>query len=78
MMTNQELREYQQKQKKFNETELGKLFNRFVNLHAHAWQLDERSGDGYSTTASDKAWKTLEPVEKELREKLMIIAGVEE
>jgi hypothetical protein len=74
-MTKQEISEHQQKQKQFRETELGKLFNRFVNLHARAWQLDERN-DGYGYGASEKAWKDLEPVEKELRQRLMEIAGV--
>ena len=74
-MTKQEISEYLQKQKQFRETELGKLFNRFVNLHARAWQLDGRN-DGYGHGASSKAWKDLEPVEKELRQRLMEIAGV--
>jgi hypothetical protein len=75
-MTKQEISEHLQKQKQFQETELGKLFNRFVNLHGRAWQLDERN-DGYGGYgASEKAWKDLEPVEKELRRRLMEIAGV--
>jgi hypothetical protein len=74
-MTKQEISEYLQKQKQFRETELGKLFNRFVNLYDRACRLDERN-DGYGYGASNKAWKELEPVEKELRQRLMEIAGV--
>jgi hypothetical protein len=76
-MTNEEIIEHQRKMKAFRETELGNLFEKFVNLHATAWQLDERSAwnDHYRT--AKKAWDALKPVEKELREKLMKIAGVE-
>ena len=78
MMTKEEIIEHQRKQKLFRETELGRLFERFVVLHGDAWRLDERSGDSYgSTKAAKQAWKDLEPVEKELRELLMYIAGVE-
>jgi len=70
-MTKPEISEHLQKQKQLRETELGKFF---VYLHARAWQLDERN-DGYGYSAS-KAWKELEPVEKELRQRLMEIAGV--
>lgn len=76
-MTNEEIIEFQRKVKAFQETELGGLFEKFVNLHATAWQLDERSGWNDHYTASEKAWDKLRPVEKELREKLMKIAGVE-
>jgi hypothetical protein len=55
-MTNKEIFEWQQKLRHFDETELGHLFNRFVNLHATAWQLDERSGDGYGELSAKKAW----------------------
>jgi hypothetical protein len=76
-MTNEEIVELQRKNKAFQETELGALFNKFVNLHATAWQLDERSSwTGHIKTAK-KAWDAMEPAEKELREKLMKIAGVE-
>lgn len=69
--------EYQRKMKAFRETELGSLFEKFVNLHATAWQLDERSSWNDQDIIADKAWKQLEPVQKELRSKLMQIAGVE-
>lgn len=71
-MTNQEIIEIQRIGKAFQATELGALFNKFVNLHARAWQLDN-TDDFY---LQDKAWKALEPVEKELRTKLMEITGV--
>jgi hypothetical protein len=73
MMTNQEIFDMQQKQRQFNETELGNLFNRFVDLHARAWHLD---GNGHGLKECDKAWAKLEPVERELRQRLMEIAGV--
>jgi hypothetical protein len=77
-MTKEELIEHRRKQKLFIETELGKLFERFVHLHGIAWQLDERSSDSYGgTKAANQAWKDLEPVETELRKLLMYIAGVE-
>ncbi len=76
-MTNQEIIAHQQRAKQFNKTELGNLFNRFVNLHAIAWQLDERCSYGSGETASRKAWEKLEPVERELRQQLMKIVGVE-
>lgn len=71
-MTNAEILEIQRLGKAFDSTPLGNLFNRFVRLHARAWQLD--STDYYKS--QDKAWKELEPVENELRNKLMEIAGV--
>ena len=72
-MTNQEIWEFQRQAKAFNDTELGRLFNRFVNLHAKAWQFDERyQGD----SRAKRAWNELGPVEKELREKLMGLAGM--
>lgn len=71
-MTNEEILEIQRLGKAFQATELGALFNKFVNLHARAWQLDN-TDDFY---LQDKAWKALEPVEKELRVKLMEITGV--
>lgn len=77
-MTNQELYEHQQLLKRWRETELGSLFERFVNLHAKAWQLDERSSHGYGEKTADRAWKELDPVEKQLRGMLMKIVGVEE
>jgi hypothetical protein len=77
-MTNEEIFDYQQRAKLFNETELGNLFNRFVYLHCRAWQLDERSAHGFGDKAAAQAWEALKPVEKELREKLMSIAGVME
>lgn len=76
-MTNQEIFERQQLLKRWRETELGSLFERFVNLHATAWQLDERSRDGHGEKSADRAWDALKPVEAELRNKLMKIAGVE-
>lgn len=72
-MTNQEIREYHQLQKRWTETELGSLFERFVCLHARAWQLD---GEPYREKAAERAYAQLEPVEKELREKLMEITGI--
>lgn len=70
-MTNQEVIEFQREAKDFNNTELGRLFNRFVNLHAKAWQYDERyEGDSRAI----KAWNELVPVETALREKLKEIA----
>lgn len=71
-MTNEEILEIRRIGKAFQATELGALFNKFVNLHARAWQLD--SSDYFHS--QDKAWKALEPVEKELRAKLMEITGV--
>jgi hypothetical protein len=76
-MDNQEILEHQRKMKAFQQTELGRLFERFVNLHAAAWQLDERSSwTGHDKTAR-KAWDEMEPVLRELREKLMAVAKVE-
>lgn len=60
----------------FRKTELGALFTKFVRLHALAWQLDEASADGYGVEASERAWKDLAPVEKELLKKLMQVTGV--
>jgi hypothetical protein len=78
MMTKEEIIEHQRKQKLFMQTELGRLFERFVVLHGKAWQLDERSSDSYGgTKAAKQAWKDLEPVETELRKLLMYIAMVE-
>jgi len=75
-MNTEKIIEAQRKQKLFYETDLGRLFETFVNLHASAWQLDERSGwNGHDKTAK-KAWDALTPIEKELRETLMKIAGV--
>lgn len=76
-MTKEEIIEHQRKQKLFRETELGRLFERFVVLHGDAWVLDERSNSYGGIKAAKQAWKDLEPVEKELRELLMYIAGVE-
>jgi len=76
-MANKEMMEYQRKMKEFRETELGALYERFVNLHAIAWQLDERSSWNGQDIIADKAFKHLEPVQKELCSKLMQIAGVE-
>lgn len=73
---NNQIFDYQQREKRFNETELGNLFNRFVYLHSRAWQLDERSAHGVGDKAAARAWEALTPVAKELREKLMSIAGV--
>ena len=77
MMTNEEIFEYQRKMKAFQETELGGLFEKFVSLHATAWQFDERASWNDHYTSAEQAWDKLKPVEKELREKLMKIAGVE-
>lgn len=74
-MTNQEIIERQKMLKRWHSTELGSLFEKFVSLHARAWQLDERHG---LSRSAEKAWKDLEPVEVELRDKLMKIAGVRE
>lgn len=71
-MTNTEILEIHRIGKAFQATELGALFNKFTRLHARAWQLD--STDYHRS--QDKAWKELEPVETELRAKLMEIAGV--
>ncbi len=71
-MTNAEILEIHRIAKAFDATELGNLFNKFTRLHARAWQLD--STDYHRS--QDKAWKELEPVEIELRDKLMKIAGV--
>ena len=71
-MTNAEILEIHRSAKAFQATELGDLFNKFTRLHARAWQLD--STDYYRS--QDKAWKELQPVEIELRAKLMEIAGV--
>lgn len=76
-MTNEEIVEFQRKMKAFRETELGALFEKFVHLHATAWQLDERSAWNDHIKTAKKAWDAMEPVEEELREKLMKIAGVE-
>lgn len=76
-MTNEEIIEFQRKLKAFQETELGGLFEKFVRLHALAWQFDERAGWNDQYASAEKAWDKLRPVEKELREKLMKIAGVE-
>jgi hypothetical protein len=73
-MTTQEILEIQRKLKAFRETELGALFEKFVYLHARAWQLDERHG---LSKSAEKAWNDLSLVERELRDKLMKIAGVE-
>ena len=70
----EEIVERQRKQKQFRETELGGLFEKFICLHAKAWQLDERHG---LSKSAEKAWNDLSPVETELRNKLMKIAGVE-
>jgi hypothetical protein len=75
-MTKEEIIEHQRIKKLFRETELGSLFERFVHLHARAWQMDERSDSSYGARNADKAWKELEPVETELRKLLMHIAGV--
>lgn len=72
-MTNKEIWELQRQAKAFNDTEIGRLFNRFVNLHAKAWQYDERH-DGVGP--AEKAWKELKPVEEELRKKLMELVGI--
>ena len=77
MMTNEEIFELQRKNKAFQDTELGALFCKFVNLHATAWQMDERSSWNDHWKTAEKAWDALKPVEKELKEKLMKIAGVE-
>ncbi len=71
-MTNAEILEIHRIAKAFDATELGNLFNKFTRLHARAWQLD--STDYHRS--QDKAWKELEPIEKQLRFKLMEIAGV--
>lgn len=71
-MTHAEILEIHRIGKAFQATELGALFNKFTRLHARAWQLD--STDYHHS--QDKAWKELEPVETELRAKLMEIAGV--
>lgn len=76
-MTNEEIMEYQRKMKVFRETELGRLFNAFMNLHATAVQLDERSGWNDQSKVAKKAWAAFDPVHEEFREKLMKIAGVE-
>jgi len=76
-MTNEDIIEHQRLRKQFMGTELGRLFEQFVSLHARAWQLDERSAAGYGQKAADRAWKELEPVERELRQLLMYIARVE-
>jgi hypothetical protein len=72
-MSKENIIELQRKNEAFNNTELGNLFNRFVSLHSSAWQFD---GMDY-ITRSKKCFDQLEPIEKELREKLMKIAGVE-
>lgn len=71
-MTNAEILEIHRIAKAFDATELGNLFNKFTRLHARAWQLD--STDYHRS--QDKAWEELEPVEKQLRFKLMEISGV--
>jgi len=71
-MTNAEILDIHRIAKAFDTTELGNLFNKFTRLHARAWQLD--STDYHRS--QDKAWKELEPIEKQLRFKLMEIAGV--
>ncbi len=76
MVMDEQSQTWAAKRMEFNKTELGALFTNFVRLHARAWQLDERSAVGYGVKASDRAWKDLEPVEKELVKKLMQIAGV--
>lgn len=76
-MTKQEIIKRQATLKRWHATELGSLFEKFVSLHARAWQFDARSGDGYGERSAAKAWKDLEPVEVELRDKLMKIAGIE-
>jgi hypothetical protein len=75
-MTNEEIVELQRNNKAFQETELGALFNKFVRLHAVAWQLDERSAWNEHNKIAKKAWDEMDPVYEELQEKLMKIAGV--
>lgn len=76
-MDKEELIEARRKNAAFRNTEIGNLFEKFVMLHATAWQLDERSVWNNQNKQADKAWNLLRPVETELREKLMKIAGVE-
>lgn len=76
-MSTDDILEYQRRLRAFTETELGALFEKFVNLHATAWQLDERSAWNDQDKTARKAWDAMEPVLKELRERLMVITGVE-
>lgn len=77
-MTKNEIIEYQRKLKAFHETELGALFNKFVNAHARAWQEDERSGwMQNSGKTAQRLYDESNALENQLREILMNIAGVE-
>lgn len=76
-MTNEEILEYQRLYKAFNETELGSLFNRFVNVHGAAWAEDERSAWRESSgKRARELFEKSDALEKELRAKLMEIVGV--
>jgi hypothetical protein len=76
-MNNTQILAHQKQMMQWRQTQLGELFERFVSLHARAWQLDERSHDGYGERAAERAWQELYPVQEQLRKQLMQIAGID-
>ena len=76
-MTNEEIIEYQRLRKAFHETELGALFDKFVNVHGRAWQEDERASWMESSGKTAKRlFEESDALEKQLRYILMDIVGV--
>lgn len=71
-MTNEEILAYQVEEKRFLETELGKLFHRFILAHSRYWQQDgnDRISDKRLRELADSSDKA----QKELKDALKRIA----
>jgi hypothetical protein len=67
-MTNQEIIMFQQREKAFAATPIGRAFLRFKNAHARAWAQDtEDSFTDKNRKSTKEAWEVANQAERDLR-----------